>query len=105
MILLPSVSFLGSNPAPTKSKEIFAVAYSRNSPMISQGFEVFKFKLKYRVCFFSEKGKKKKINLKPNQTKTPSSSGNNTNKGTEKKVFLMEVLFFFQAAFISYIAP
>lgn len=43
--------------------------------------------------FFRERKEKRKTNPKPNQTKTPSSSRNKTNKGTEKKVFLMEVLF------------
>lgn len=97
MILLPSVSFLGSNAAPTKGNEIFAVAYSRNSPMISQGFEVFKSKLKYRVFFFREREEKRKTNPEPNQTKTSSSSRNKTNKGTEKRFFSWR--FFFPSCF------
>lgn len=102
MALLPSVSFLGSNPAPTKGNEIFAVAYSRNSPMISQGFEVFKSKLKYRGFFFlfSEKGRKKeKPTQNPIKPKPPSSSRNKTNKGTEKKRVFSWRFFFFPSCF------
>lgn len=68
--LFPSVSFLGPNPAPTKGNECFAIVYSGNSPMISEGFEVFKSKLKYRAFSETEGGGKK------NQNKTQSNQKN-----------------------------
>lgn len=72
--------------------------------MISQGFEVFKSKLKYKI-FFQRKGGKKKNQLKTQSSQNPPALAETKQiRELEKKVFLMEV-FFSQAAFISYIAP
>lgn len=65
--------------------------------MISQGFEVFKSKLKYRgFCyfFFREREEKRKINLKPNQTTPPPALAETKQIKELKKRFFSWRFFF-----------
>jgi len=78
----PSVSSLEPNPALTKGNESFVIAYSGNSPMISEGFEVFIFKLKYRA--FSERERRGNTPPPPPQSqsnpKTPALAAGKKSK-------------------------